>query len=331
MTISTLHRLTGSVAISAALLIPTSAQAQRADGSFERTLTVAGRPDVEIESGSGGIEVRQGATGRVEVRGRIRATDWGWRRGRYSAEERVKRLEANPPVTQTGNVVRIGRIDDDDLRNGVSVSYEVILPAASVLRSKTGSGSQHIEGVEGSVDASSGSGSIVVRRSGARVRTSTGSGGITADGIGGEFDASTGSGSIMGTGIGGAMRLHTSSGGIEVTQTAAGDVDASSSSGTVRLRGVNGGVRASTSSGGLHVEGQMAREWRLSSSSGGVTIDVPGTQGMEVDANSNSGRIDVSFPVAVSGTVGKRALRGSARGGGPLLHVRTSSGGISIQ
>ena len=85
------------------------------------------------------------------------------------------------------------------------------------------------------------------------------------------------------------MRLHTSSGGIEVTQTAAGDVDASSSSGSVRLRGVNGGVRASTSSGGLNVEGQMAREWRLSSSSGDVTIDVPGTQGMEVDANSNSG------------------------------------------
>jgi DUF4097 and DUF4098 domain-containing protein YvlB len=326
-----LYRLTCTVLTSAALLVPASAQAQRADGTFERTLTVTERPDVEIESGSGGIEVRQGAAGRVEVRGRIRGTDWGWRRGRYSAEERVKRLEANPPVTQNGNVVRIGRIDDDDLRNGVSISYEVILPAASVLRSKTGSGSQRIEGVEGSVDASSGSGSIVVRRAGGRVRTSTGSGGITAEAIGGEFDASTGSGSIMGTGIGGAVRVHTSSGGIEITQTAAGDVDASSSSGTVRLRGVNGGLRAPTSSGGLHVEGQMAREWRLSSSSGHVTIDVPGTQGMEVDANSNSGRIDVSFPVTVSGTVGKRALRGSARGGGPLLHVRTSSGGISIQ
>ena len=41
--------------------------------------------------------------------------------------------------------------------------------------------------------------------------------------------------------------------------------------------------------------------------------------------------IDVDFPVTVSGTIGKHTLRGSARGGGPLLHVRTSSGGISIQ
>jgi Putative adhesin len=331
MPLSTLHRLTCTILTSAAVLIPASAHAQRAEGSFERTLTVAERPDVEIESGSGGIDVRQGGAGRIEVRGQIRAQDWGWRRGRYSVEERIKRIQANPPVTQTGNVVRIGHIDDDDLRNGVSITYEVIVPATSMLRSKSGSGSQRIEGVTGSVEATSGSGSIVVRRSGGRVRASTGSGGITADAIGGEFDASAGSGSIAGTGIGGAIRAHTSSGGIEVTQTAAGDVDASSSSGSVRVRGVNGGVRASTSSGGLNIEGQMAREWRLSSSSGHVIVDVPGTQGMEVDANSNSGSIDVDFPVTVTGTMGKRTLRGSARGGGPLLHVRTSSGGISIQ
>ena len=142
----------------------------------------------------------QGGAGRVEVRGRIRATDWGWRRGRYSAEERIKRIEANPPVTQTGNVVRIGRIDDDDLRNGVSITYEVICRRRRCCGRRPARDSQRIEGVEGGVDASSGSGSIVVRRSGGRVRASTGSGGITADGIGGEFDASTGSGSIWGTG-----------------------------------------------------------------------------------------------------------------------------------
>jgi DUF4097 and DUF4098 domain-containing protein YvlB len=330
MPLSTLHRLTCTVVASAALLTPAASYAQRAEGTFERTLTVAERPEIEIESGSGGIDVRDGGTGRVEVRARIRAGDWGWRRGRYTPEERVKRVQANPPVTQSGNVVRIGRIDDEDVRNGVSISYEVIVPAASVLRSKSGSGSQRIEGITGGVDASSGSGSIVVRRSGARVKASTGSGSITAEAISGELDASSGSGSISGTGIGGAIRAHTSSGGIEITQTATGDVDASSSSGSVRVRGVNGGVRASTSSGGLNIEGQMAREWRLSSSSGHVTIDVPGTQGLEVDAHSNSGSISVDFPVAVTGQVGKRSLRGSARGGGPLLYVRTSSGGISI-
>ena len=317
--------------VAAALLLPSTARAQSAEGSFEKTLTVGQRPDVEIEAGSGGIEVRQGAVGRIEVRGRIRASDWGWRRGRYSAAERVKRLEANPPITQSGDVVRIGQIADDDLRNGVSITYEVTVPAATALRSRTGSGSQRIEGIAGSVETSSGSGSIVVRSAGGRLRASTGSGSITVDTVGGDFDGSTGSGSIKATNISGAMKAHSSSGHIELTQTGSGDVDATSSSGTVEIRGVKGGVRASTSSGGLHIAGEMAREWRLSSSSGRVTVDVPANQGLELDAYSNSGSIDVDFPVTVTGKVGRHALRGAARGGGPLLHVRTSSGGISIQ
>ena len=330
MTIPTLHRLTCTVLTAAALLIPAAAQAQRADGSFERTLTVTERPDIEIESGSGSIEVRQGGAGRVEVRGRIRATDWGWRRGRYSVEERIKLLEATPPVTQTGNAVRIGHIADDGSRNGVSITYEVIVPATSVLgrrpaRDRSASKAWAAASTQAADQVRS---SCAAPAAGSRRARDPVESRLTRSAA---IDASTGSGSIAGTGIGGAIRVHTSSGGIEVTQTAAGDVDASSSSGTVRVRGVNGGLRASTSSGGLHVEGQMAREWRLSSSSGHVTIDVPGSQGLEVDANSNSGSIDVDFPVTVTGTVGKRTLRGSARGGGPLLYVRTSSGGISIQ
>jgi hypothetical protein len=331
MTLINFNRLRGTAIVAAALLSACTAEAQRVEGSFERTLTVGQRPDVEITSGSGAIEVRQGAAGRVEVRARIRVSDWGWNRSRLSPEERVKRLEANPPIEQNGNTVRIGEIKDDDLRDGVSISYDVTVPPATVLRSRTGSGSHRIDGVAGDVEVSSGSGSVSVRRSGGRVRASTGSGAISAEDVGGAFEASTGSGGIDGAGIKGSISARTSSGHIEVTQTGSGDVEASSSSGSVRLRGVQGGVRASTTSGSLAIEGQLARDWRLSSSSGHVTVNVPASQGFELDANSGSGRIDVDFPITVSGTIGKHALRGAARGGGPLLHVRTSSGGISIE
>lgn len=306
-------------------------EAQRVEGSFERTLAVGQQPDVEVVSGSGSIEIRQGGSGRVEIRGRIRAGDWGWSRSRLRAEDQVKRLEANPPIEQQGNTVRIGHIEDEDLRDGVSISFEVTVPSGASIRSKTGSGSQRIEGVEGNVEVKSGSGSVTVRRAGGRVRASTGSGGITANDVGGGLEASTGSGSIEGLGVKGPVTVHTASGQIEVTQVGEGDVDAKSSSGSVRLRGVRGGLRASSSSGSLHIEGQLAREWRLSSSSGQVTVAVPASQGFELDANSNSGRIAVDFPITVSGTIGRHALRGSARGGGPLLYVRTTSGGISIE
>ena len=313
------------------LMTACTVEAQRVEGSFEKTLTVGPQTEIEIMSGSGSIEVRQGSVGRLEIRAKVRAGDWGWSRSGVSAQERVKRVEANPPIEQQGNTVRIGDIKDPDLRDGVSISYDVTVPPGTALRSKSGSGSQRIEGVDGDVVVSTGSGSVNVRRSGGRVRASTGSGGITAQDVGGAFEASTGSGSIDGTGVKGPISARTSSGSIEVTQAGGGDVEASSSSGSIKVRGVQGAVRASTTSGSLAIEGQMARDWRLSSSSGHVTVSVPANQGFELDASSSSGRIDTDFPITVSGTIGKHALRGAARGGGPLLHVRTSSGGISIQ
>lgn len=319
-----------SVALTVGVLTPQVAHAQRADASFQRSVTVTGSADVDVVSGSGSIEVRQGAAGRVDITGHIRANDsWGWRRSQLSAEERVRRIEANPPVEQKGNTVRIGYIVPEDLREGVSVSYVVTVPPGATLRTNTGSGSQEID-VDGSVEAHSGSGSLKVRRAGG-LRASTGSGSVTAETITATFQASTGSGSIAATHVAGAITAKTGSGSIEVTQTGPGDVNVSSSSGTVRVRGVHGGVDASTSSGGLHIEGEMAADWRLSSSSGHVTVDLPQSQRFGLEANSNSGHIDVGFPITMSGRADRRSIRGAVAGGGPMLRVRTTSGGIDIR
>jgi hypothetical protein len=316
--------------LTAGMLAPQPAHAQRAEGSFQRTVTVSGSPDVEVVSGSGSIEVRQGTAGRVEIAGRINANDsWGWRRSQLSAEERVKRLEGTPPVEQRGKTVRIGHIEQEELRDGVSISYVVTVPPGTTLRTTTGSGSQEID-VDGSVEAHSGSGSLRIRRAGG-LRASTGSGSVTAESIDAATHVTTGSGSIRVTSAAGPVTAKTGSGGIEITQTGRGDVAVSSSSGTVRVRGVRGGVDASTSSGSLHIAGEMAADWRLSASSGQVTVDLPRDQRFDLDATSTSGSVDVGFPVTVTGRVERRSIRGPVGGGGPLLRVRTSSGGISIQ
>ena len=327
------HRTTAIALLAAIALVPACAEAQRVEGSFQRTLTVSGPLDIEVVTGSGRIDVRPGPAGRVEITGRIQASDgWGLnRRGPLTPEERVRRIEASPPIEQSGNTVRIGRITDEQVREGVSISFTVTVPAASTVRSKTGSGSQHIEGIDGSLEASSGSGSLTLKDVASRVRASTGSGSIDADTVRGAFHATAGSGSIRATGVGGPIIARTSSGRIDVEQTGAGDVEVSSGSGSVRLRGVRGGLQASTSSGGLTIQGEISAAWRLSASSGSVSINLPRSQGFELDATTGSGRIEVDFPVNVTGSIGRRSLRGSAQGGGPLLHVRTSSGGISIQ
>lgn len=327
------QRTDSRVAVAAAVIsalcvagLPRAAAAQAAEGSFERTLAVGRQPDVQVVSGAGSVEVRSGSAGHIEVIGRVRANRWGG--SRYAPEERVRRVEAQPPIVQTGDTVRIGELPDD-LRDGVTVSYTVTVPAASNLRLRTGSGSQNVSGIEGTIDASTGSGSIKVAGARSSVQARTGSGSIDVDRTG-AFSASTGSGSIRATGVQGAISAKSGSGSIEVEQTGEGNVEVSSSSGSTRIGGVRGALRASTSSGALHVQGEPAAEWQLSSSSGHVSVELPGRQGFNLDANSHSGKIDLDFPVTVTGQVGKHAIRGPAQGGGPLLHIRTSSGGISI-
>jgi Toastrack DUF4097 len=329
----------GSLAIIGTLLAvlawPSRTEAQQVTGSFERTLTVTGPVDLEVLTGSGGIEVRAGASGRVAISGRVTAGTWSSFTSRSTAEARVRRIEAQPPIDQTGNRVVVGRIDDNDLRNNVSISYTLVVPPDTALVSKSGSGSQLIEGLRGPAAASSGSGSIRVRDAGGDLRASAGSGSITADSIGGSFSASTGSGSIDGVGVKGGITVKTGSGSITVSQSGGGpggNVEASSGSGSIRLTGIHGGLRLSTSSGTVRVQGEQTSDWRVSSSSGTVTIELDGARGFALDAHTNSGGLDTRYPVTVTGSIGGRhELRGSVNGGGPLLQVSTSSGGIHIR
>ena len=66
------------------VLPPRAAHAQRAEGSFQRSVTVTASAEVDVVAGSGSIEVRQGAAGRVDISARIR-TDAQW--GRRSAAQ----------------------------------------------------------------------------------------------------------------------------------------------------------------------------------------------------------------------------------------------------
>ena len=74
-------------------------------------------------------------------------------------------MESNPPIQQSGNDVRIGHIDDSELRHNISISYEVTVPAETQVRIETGSGSQTVEGVRGPLEANAGSGGLKISRS----------------------------------------------------------------------------------------------------------------------------------------------------------------------
>jgi DUF4097 and DUF4098 domain-containing protein YvlB len=315
------------VLASAVLLAACVSVALAADGSFQRTLAVSGRVDLEAATGSGDIRVRTGAAGSVQVVGHIRARD----DFRATADEKIRFLTANPPIEQSGNVVRIGRIEDAKYKNNVSISYEIVTPSDTRLTAHTGSGNISAEGVLAPTEATTGSGDIKISGVGAEVRARTGSGNVEVDGAQGAAELSTGSGDIRAGRLAGALRARTGSGDIRADFAKPGDADASTGSGIIELNGVKGSLTARTGSGDIRVGGEPTAAWVVHSSSGDVTLRLSGSAAFDLDAHASSGDITLNHPVTVSGTLSRKTVKGKIRGGGAMMEVRAGSGNIRIE
>jgi len=264
-----------------------------AQGSFDRTLKVTGPVDLDVQTGSGQIEVRAGNSAMVTIHAKIRVREGVF--GADSAEQRVRAIESNPPIQQNGNVIRIGHMDDPELRRGVSIAYELSVPAETKLRANTGSGHVTVDAIHGPVNTETGSGEVTISNIGDEVRAHTGSGRMELDAIKGTVDAHTGSGSIRGSQIAGRITASTGSGGVHLEQTGSGDIKANTGS-------------------------------------GGITIHPPAQAGFELRAHTGSGPITVDRPMTLRGTISRHDVMAKVDGGGnTIVDVRTGSGSIRIE
>jgi DUF4097 and DUF4098 domain-containing protein YvlB len=297
------------------------------EGSFQRTLPVTGAVNLDLTTGSGSVTIRTGSSSQVEVTGHIKTTNWFG----SDASERVKRIESNPPIQQSGNDIRIGHIDDTEMLHNISISYDLVVPAETQLHSHTGSGNQSVEGIRGRIEIESGSGGLRISDVGDTVRAETGSGEIAIDRVKGNVRTKAGSGSIRATDVAGGFDGHTGSGHITLEQTAAGSVHADTGSGGMELRGVRGSLDAEAGSGTITAEGNPTGSWTVHSGSGSIHLRLASDAGFDLDARTSSGSISVSQPVTVQGSMGRKELRGKVHGGGVPLEVETGSGNIEIQ
>ena len=272
----------------------TTIASQPIEGAFERAVVVDGGVlSLDVATGSGRIEVTAGAPGAARVVGHIRGRAGGWSGGNPAdVEERVRAIEADPPVSLDGDVLRVGHLDRSRRRR-ISISYEVVVPPNSTVQARTGSGALRVEGVAGAVEARTGSGETRVADVAGDVTARTGSGSIEIDAVGGDVNARTGSGSI-------------------------------------RIDGIDAALRARTGSGGIRVAGSPGGGWDLDTGSGSIRIDLPDDAAFAIEAHTGSGGIRTDHPVAVEGEVRRGRLRGTVRGGGPRLTLHTGSGSITI-
>jgi DUF4097 and DUF4098 domain-containing protein YvlB len=308
----------------------TTISAYSAEGSFDRTLKVSGAVELDVTTGSGNIDVRTGDSSTVRVRAKIRSSN-GWHSDSADSEKKVRYLEANPPIEQNGNVIRIGHIEDPELRRNISISYELVVPGETRLTSKTGSGNLNISGIQGPLKAGTGSGSVKISNIGNELEAESGSGDIEADSIKGQARIHTGSGWIHGSGIAGGIVATTGSGDIRLEQTAPGDVRVETGSGTAEVSGVHGGLEARAGSGNITASGEPSSAWSLHSGSGTLTVRLAPQTGFDLDAHTSSGEITTSQPITVQGTIGRGRMQGKAHGGGVRLELQTGSGNIRIE
>lgn len=321
-------RVSRSVFFTAAvLLLICATPAFAAEGQFDRTLTVSGPVNIDLTTGSGSVQVHTGSSNQVQVTGHIKATDWF----SSGSEERIKRIEANPPIQQSGNSIRIGHLDDPDLRRNISISYELTVPAETQLRSETGSGNQTIDGIKGVLEIQAGSGGLRISNIGNAVRASTGSGNIDIDRVQGSVRAKAGSGSIHATQIAGGFEADTGSGRVTLEQSAPGTVRVGTGSGGMELHGLKGSLEARAGSGGIRADGDPTGAWLLRTGSGTVQVKVPSSAAFDLNAHTSSGSISVNHPVTVEGSMGRKEIHGKVRGGGVPVEVTTGSGNIEIE
>jgi DUF4097 and DUF4098 domain-containing protein YvlB len=129
------------------------------------------------------------------------------------------------------------------------------------------------------------------------------------------------------------LDLTTHNGGINISEVS-GDIGFSAMNGGVTLARLSGDVNGETTNGGLDVE-LTGDSWNgkgldVATTNGGITVSVPSGYNAEFETGTVNGRVDLDFPMTVSGRI-NRNIRTTLGEGGAPVRVRTTNGGVSIR
>ncbi|HEY6847074.1 MAG TPA: DUF4097 family beta strand repeat-containing protein [Terracidiphilus sp.] len=239
------------LALAIAVLGLAAIPALATEQTFERTLSVNGRVELSVATGSGNIHITQGSGSQIHIFGRVKS-NWG------GNDEKVRDIAAHPPIEQTGNIVRIG--DRHENLHNISIDYEIQAPAESFLDAGSGSGNVVDDGVGENAKLNTGSGNIQATGLRGNFTVATGSGNIYAEQISaGDVKAETGSGNIEVKNIKGSLRAETGSGGIKAGGAPTAPWHLQTGSGGVELWVGDAPVTldAESGSGSIHTDREM--------------------------------------------------------------------------
>ncbi len=210
---------------------------------------------------------------------------------------------------------RRGAVEIGQIRGDVDVS--------------TSHGSVRVADIDGQTSIRSSRAEISVQSVTGDVDVMTSRGGIEITGVEGEVRAHTSRGPIQVSGVGGDVKVRTSRGPIRI-EKARGAVEAETSRGPIYVHDVAGAVEARTSRGRIFTSFSQQPRGEIETSRGTIEVLIPATAGVNLDAETSRGRIQVTDGIEVDGDVARERIIARLNGGGDPLRLRTSGDDIRI-
>jgi DUF4097 and DUF4098 domain-containing protein YvlB len=131
------------------------------------------------------------------------------------------------------------------------------------------------------------------------------------------------------------LDLKTYNGGITISDVR-GRIGFAAHNGGVRLTRVAGDVAGATLNGAVNIElaGNTwdGRQLEVSTTNGGVTLSLPERYSAQLRTETANGRVRSELPPAAAGNlISTRNLEVTLGSGGPLIHVSTTNGGVTVK
>ena len=273
-----------------------------------KTFTVAGLPEIDVDTFDGAIEIHSWDKPEVEIEIEKRAME-------QSLIDQIK-VEAN----QQGDKIVLkvtgpSRTEFGGVTIGVHISptarLRVVVPRASNIVARSGDGSIRAEAVDGKIVLNTADGSVTATSLSGEIQVRSGDGSIRLDKVTGKLDLETDDGSI----------------GFEGKPT------------VLHLKTGDGSVRAQ-----IDVDTVMADNWDVTTGDGSVTLTLPSVFSAELDAETSDGVVRSSHPLLDDPNEERRSgedsderrerrriMRSRMGDGGKTLRVRTGDGTIRIE
>ena len=273
-----------------------------------KTFTVAGLPEIDLDTFDGAIEIHSWDKPEVEIEVEKRAME-------QSLIDQIK-VEA----TQQGDKIVLkvtgpSRTEFGGVTLGVHISptarLRVVVPRASNIVARSGDGSIRAEAVDGKIVLNTADGSVTATRLSGEIQVRSGDGSIRLDKVSGKLDLETDDGSI----------------GFEGKPT------------VLHLKTGDGSVRAQ-----IDVDTVMTDNWDVTTGDGSVTLTLPSVFSAELDAETSDGVVRSSHPLLEDAGEERRSgedsderrerrrvMRSKMGDGGKMLRVRTGDGTIRIE